>query len=64
MTRKRSKSAHSEMARGAQHTEASGPQIEPRFDPEPNLFLWSSPVRRHGIFRLANSRRRSVPFSG
>ena len=38
MTRKRAKSAHAEMARGAQHTEASGPQIEPRLDPEPIHF--------------------------
>ena len=38
MTRKRAKSAHAEMARGAQHTEASGPQIEPRLDTEPIHF--------------------------
>ena len=39
MTRKRSKSAHSEMARGAQHTEASGPQIDPVSIPSQFIFV-------------------------
>jgi len=39
MTRKRAKSAHAEMARGAQHTEASGPQIEPVSIPSRFIFV-------------------------